>query len=223
MTGNEGRRHSSFVRVRDNFAQRAADFSETGVARQTATELSAIITQLEGHAAAQAAGIGQARQHTQTRGQARRALRDDLESIRRIALAMGLGNQFELPGDTDEALLNGSRAFATNALPLKQQVIAHEMPEDFLEELNADINAMAAAIADQTNAVGDHIAAGAAIDDLIDRGMELVRKLDAIMKTKYADNAAVLAEWTAAKHVERAPRHSAPVSPPSPGPPAPPA
>jgi hypothetical protein len=54
--------------------------------------------------------------------------------------------------------------------------------------------------------VGHHVAAGAAIDDAIDRGIEVVRKLDAIMKNKYANNASVLAEWTSASHTERAPR-----------------
>ena len=59
MTDNENRRHLMFVRVREFFAQRLADFSETAVARQLFAELVAIITTLDGYAAAQAAGIGQ--------------------------------------------------------------------------------------------------------------------------------------------------------------------
>jgi hypothetical protein len=61
----------------------------------------------------------------------------------------------------------------------------------------------------------------AAIDDAIARGMVLLRKLDAIMQNKYANNAAVLAEWMSASHVERAPKRSAPSLPPPP-PPLPP-
>lgn len=218
MTDNESRRHQMFVRVREFFAQRLADFSETGVARQLGTELTGIIATLDGHGAAQAAGIGQARQGTQTRGQARRALREDLEAISRIARTMDLQNQFPLPTeDNDKLLLNAARGFATNALPLKPQFIAHEMPADFLEDLNADINALEAAIAGQGNAVGDHVAAGAAIDDAIDRGMEIVRKLKGIVLNKYANNAAALAEWTSASHTERAPRNAAAGSTPPAG------
>jgi len=213
-----------FVRAREFLAQRLADFSETGVARQLFAELVAIITTLDGYAAAQAAGIGQARQGTQTRGQARRALREDTEAISRIARTMDLQNQFPLPTeDNDKLLLNAARGFAANALPLKAQFIAHEMPADFLEDLNAEADALEAAIAEHGNAVGDHVAAGAAIDDAIDRGMDTVHKLDPIVK-KYANNPAALAEWTSASHTERAPRHAAaPSSTPPAGSSTPPA
>ncbi len=225
MTDNENRRHRMFVRVREFLAQRLADFSETGVARQLLTALIGIITELDGHAASPAAGIGQARQHTQTRGQARRALREAIEAISRIARTMGLESQFPLPvADNDQLLLNAARAFATNALPFKAQFIAHEMPADFIEDLNADADALEAAIAEHGNAVGDHVAAGAAIDDAIDRGMDTVRKLDPIVKLKYANNPGALAEWTSASHTERAPRRAAAggtppagSSPPAPG------
>jgi len=44
------------------------------------------------------------------------------------------------------------------------------------------------------------------IDELIERGNDIVRKLDAIVRNKYANNVGVLAEWTSASHTERAPR-----------------
>jgi hypothetical protein len=80
------------------------------------------------------------------------------------------------------------------------------MPADFLEDVAADIAAMEAAMGEQSGGLGNRIAAGAAIDDAIDRGVEVVRKLDAIVKNKYANNPAVLAEWISAGHTERAPR-----------------
>jgi hypothetical protein len=59
----------------------------------------------------------------------------------------------------------------------------------------------------------------------IDRGINVVRKLDAIVKNKYANNPAVLGEWASASHNERAPRHKQTTAPqpPSPSPPSPPA
>lgn len=62
-------------------------------------------------------------------------MRLDLEAINRAARIMGVENEFPLPPENnDKELLNAARAFARNALPLKAQFIAHEMPEDFLED-----------------------------------------------------------------------------------------
>lgn len=214
MTDNDGRKHQAFVRVREFFAQHATDFSETSIASQRVTELTGIINDIDADAATQAATTGQAHQHTQSRREARLALRDDVEAINRIARTMGLQNQFPLPpADNDQLLLNAARGYATNALPLKAQFLARELPADFIEDLHANTAALEKAIADQANAVGDHVSSGASIEDKIDRGMEILRELKPIMLVKYADKPAVLAEWTTASHVEKAPRRAAATGP----------
>jgi len=48
--------------------------------------------------------------------------------------------------------------------------------------------------------------------------MVIARKMDAIVRNFYRDNAAVLAEWTTARHVERGPKRK--TSAPEPPPPA---
>jgi len=205
-----------FVRVRDFITQRLGDLSEAGVARQLYTQLQSVITRLESLSADQASGIGQAHQRTQTRGSARLSLRDALEAIHSVAVAMGLGEQFPLPERTDASLLQVGRAAAANALPLKAQFIAHEMPAEFIEDLLARIAALETEIAEHGNAVGDHVQASEAIDEAIEKGIELVEKLDGIMRAKYASNRAVLAEWMSASHTERAPTRSANAAPPPP-------
>ena len=130
---------------------------------------------------------------------------------------MGLEAQFKRPdNDTEEALLNTAHSYATNALPLKAQFIAHEMPADFIDDLNEDIADLEAARASQGNAVGDHVSASAALDDALDRCDDIVRKLDPIMKNKYANNPGALAEWISASHIERAPRRKKATTPPPP-------
>jgi hypothetical protein len=62
-----------------------------------------------------------------------------------------------------------------------------------------------------------------AIETEIDEGDATVRKLDAIMKNKYANNPAVLAEWTSASHTERAPRRQKETKPDDGGSSTPPA
>lgn len=216
MDDNQNRKHESFIRSRDYFAQVANQFAPNGVAQQTATAFTAVIAQIEAKGAAQTGGIGQARQHTFTRAEGRRELRADLEAINRAARIMGLQNEFQLPAeDNDRLLLNAARAFAANALPLKAQFIAHEMPEDFLEDLAADIATFETAIANQSDAIGGHVAAGEVLDDLFDEATEHQKKLDGFMRNKFANNAEILAEWTRASHVERAPRREKSAPPPT--------
>jgi hypothetical protein len=206
-------------------AAHATEFAEGSLGKQHFTGLGAIITEIAGLAASETSGFGAERQGTTTRAQARDALLEDLEALSRTARAMsdevpGIENKFRIPRDNnDQTLLSAGRAAATDVLPLKTQFIAHEMPADFLEDLAADIAAMQTAISNQSGGVGDHAAASAAIDDAIARGMDLLRKLDAIVRNKYANNPGVLAEWTTASHVERAPKRAKPdPSPPTPPP-----
>ena len=224
MRDTENRRHQMFVRVKGFGIDHANDFAANGLGTQLFTDLAGIVTQLDNHAAAEASGVGAARGGTSTRAAAREALRDDLEAISRTARAMaedtpGIDDKFRLPrGNNDQALLNAARAFAADAAPLSAQFIGHEMPADFLTDLNTDIANMEAAISHQSSGVGDHVAAGAAIDETIDVGNAIVRKLDAIVRNRYANNPATLAEWTSASHTERSPRRKAPASPPTPSP-----
>ena len=47
-----------------------------------------------------------------------------------------------------------------------------------------------------------------AIDQVIDRGMDAVKQLNAIVKNKFINEPAKLATWASAKHTERSPRSS---------------
>ena len=226
MNDNQNRRLQRAVRVRGFIAQRRADFSTTGVVLQLYATLQTLITKLESLAAAQVAGISEAHQHTESRGSARLALRQALEAINSVARAMGVASEFPLPDhDNDNNLLHAARAFVPKASDRKAAFLAHEMPADFIEDLQAHIAALEAAIADHGDAVGDHIEASDAIDLTIDELDEVIDKLDAVIRPKYADNRPVLTEWLSARHVERAPRRAQPSAPPPAGttPPAPPA
>jgi hypothetical protein len=213
MNDHENRKHQMFVRAQQLIASRLSDFAPTSLVRDLAVDLAAVITELNNHAAAETSGESSARQGTVTRLEARAALREDLEAINRTARAMmderpGLNEKFRLPrGNNTQQMLSAARAFAADALPLKADFIAHELPGNFLEDLAADILALEGAMSDQSGGIGDRVAASAAIDEAIERGAVITRKLDAIIKNKYANDRATLAEWTSASHTERAPRH----------------
>jgi hypothetical protein len=111
--------------------------------------------------------------------------------------------------------------YATNALPLKTELIAHELPADFLEDLAADKAAFQSANAERLNAVGDHISAREELQNALAGAVEKVRDLTSLMKVKYADNPGKLAEWMAASHIERPARRpkagaGTPPTPPTP-------
>jgi hypothetical protein len=220
MEDTHNRRREMFLRVQGFGTAHSADFGRNGLGSQLLTELDGIVDQLSTHAATEASGRGTAKQGTTTRAAAREALRDDLEAINRTARAMaedtpGINDKFRFPrGNNDQNLLSAARAFAADAVPFSAQFIGHEMPADFLTDLATDIANLEAAISHQAGGVGGHVAAGVAIDETVDQGLVIVRKFDAIVRNKYADNPATLAEWTSASHTERAPRRSTPGAPP---------
>ena len=220
MNDKESRNHQRFVRVHGFAQAHASDFASNSLGAQTFAIVGAVIIEINGLAAGEVSAHGGARQGTETRAQARVALRVALEAINRTARAMandvpGINEMFRLPrGNNDRDLINAARAFLADATPLKAQFIAHELPADFLEDLQADIEAMEAAMRDQSTGVGNHVAASAALDDAFSRGNEAVRRADAIVRNKYANNPGVLAEWTSASHIERAPRRAKTSEPP---------
>lgn len=216
MNDTENKRYQMFVRVKNFGISVVGDFAPTSVGGRLFALVEAIANEIESHTSSQVSGFGTARQETVSRAQARADLRDTLEGINRTARAMadtvpGLDNKFRLPRNSnDQELLATARSFAMDVVPFSAQFVAHELPDDFIGDLDSDIAALENAIDRQSNAVGDHIAARAALDDAIGRGVDAVRKLGAIVKNKYGERPAVLAEWTSVSHTERSRRRSAP-------------
>ena len=56
----------------------------------------------------------------------------------------------------------------------------------------------------------------ASVEDAIDRGLNVRRTLDVIVRNKYEENPVALAEWTSARHIERASGKKGKESPPPP-------
>jgi hypothetical protein len=223
MNDNERRTYGMFVRAQQFFSTHDADFATGSLGKQLIAELGATINEIDQHTTTQASSDGSYRQGTTSRSEARAALYDDLEAINRTAETMdgepGLDEKFSLPArGNDQNCLSAARAFLADALPLKAQFIAHELPATFLEDLQEDIQAMEEAINDQAGGRANRVNAGAAIDDAIEKGRVITRKLDALVSNKYRNAPATLAEWASVSHIERAPRRRSGPSVPTPGP-----
>jgi len=97
------------------------------------------------------------------------------------------------------------------------------MAPELIDDLKARILAVEQATDAQERAESARIKATADLAAAIERGLSDVRELDAIVRNTYAGNAAELAAWESASHVERAPRHADDEEEEAPEPPAAPA
>src|SRR4051812_38565143 len=212
-------------RMQEFCSSHSSDFAPTSLGAQLSTKLSTQLSDLTSLTATQASGGGAARQATELRADARDDLHSRLKRFNRTANAIaitvpGLDNKFRLPrGDNDEQLVATARAFASDAVEFKDHFTAREMPATCIDDLNASITRFENSMDDQSGAVGDRVGSGVAINKKIEEIMPTRRELNPIMENKYADDAATLAEWKRASHIERAARRSRDEPPPSTPPP----
>jgi hypothetical protein len=132
--------------------------------------------------------------------------------ISRTARAMafsvkGVEDKFRMPRNiNDHVLLETARAFLVDALKFVDDFKQRELPADFFEELDSNIKLFEKAISEQNQGLETRAGSNAAIDDAIERGMNTVRELDAIVRNKYSEDPYMLMAWETARHVERARR-----------------
>lgn len=209
MNDQDIRRYQMFTRVRDFGAEHADAFPAKSLGAQKFTDLNAVIAELDEQGATQSSGKSAARTSAASKGEARAALREQMDAISRTAARIssdspGSPNNFRLPrSNGDQELLNTARAFAQEAAPLKAEFTKREMPAGFIDDLNAAIDDFEQAVNSRNLSTTRRITATAAIDDAIERGLNIVRDMDPIIRNKFRDDPATLAAWTSASHVER--------------------
>jgi hypothetical protein len=229
MKDSATRRLETFIRVRRFGASHSSAFPAGSRGAEVLAEVDAVIAEMEADASAQHTGRHAAMAGTALIAAARAELREDLEAIRRTARVMalnspGLEDKFRLPRKArDQELLAAARSFAQEALPLRQEFTRRGLPADFIEDLNADVEAFGRAIDGKAQQAGARVAATASIDAAIERGTNAVRELDAVVRNVFRADPAALAEWTSASHTERAPRSVAGRTATTPAQPPPPA
>lgn len=226
MKDTERRRYETFLRVREHGASRTTEFPMESLAGELFNGLGRVIEEIDAHTRAQASSQGSVMEGSTSKAAARDQLRRDMEAISRTARAMamtvpGLEDKFRSPRSvSDQDLLVRARAFAADALPLKAEFIRRGLPDNFLDELLSDVAEFEQAVNQKMQAREAQVAATAGIDDAIERGVDILRELDAIMRNKYANDPVSMAAWLSASHTERSPRHAAPPQP-NPAPPTP--
>lgn len=101
---------------------------------------------------------------------------------------------------------------------LRAKFVAYELPEDFVEDLRADRDALTNCNKNKHSDLSESVEATAAIDELLDEAQAVITRLDAAIKNKYARVPEKLAAWRSASRTARPSRPAKP-TPPTPTPP----
>ena len=216
MNNREARRFDMFNRVQTFGREHAADFAPAGEAAKQFTALGPIIEGMESARADQLGG------GTTAKAVLLDALRLDLKNIARTGRALaeddpGLADRFRAPANSSlPALTTAATAYLKELADpaLVARFVAHELPADFVTDLQADLDALDNAQDDQETVRETGVSGTASIDRLVAEGMKAVTCLDAIMHNKYARVPEKLRAWQSASHIERAPQRAKPAAAP---------
>jgi hypothetical protein len=208
MNERELRRYQMFGRAHIFGRDNQADFASGSKAATAFANLARIITDLDAAKAAQQGGGNTAKEVLLD------ALRLDLQNVARTARAIaqdepGFADKFRLPDGPSQTGLRTAAAATIKKLKetgILPKFTAHELPADFVKNLEDDRKAVVEAEAAETSDDSAGVASTAAIGRLIRDGMKEITTLDAIMHNKSTRNPDKLRAWKSASHVERAPQ-----------------
>lgn len=197
-----------FTRVLNFAAERPDSFPADTVGREMLSVLEDVISNVNEAITSQTSGLSYVQRASAERMGAREALRERLQAMTRTARAMaldtpGLENLFRLPRKaSDSALLQAARAFVADGLSYREQFIRYGMEPTFIEDLQGEIADMERAMSGQNTGRDSHVVATATVEMMVERGLNAVRRLDAVVRNKFRDVPAILVAWESARHVE---------------------
>lgn len=212
MLKRQRRKFEMFLKVREFFSSRTADFPADSVGGGLFAALLPIIEQIERLAAEKISVAGDVAQAIDIKGDAKDLLTDRLQDIVEMAETMafeinGLEHKFRIPKNRGvPSLVATGRAFAAEAAEHRADFIRYGLKADFLDELTAATAALEAAYSETDESTQERVGTNAAFVPLIKDGTEKVKRLDPIVKIKYRSDAANLSAWIYASHVAREPQ-----------------
>lgn len=178
-----------------------------------------VISALESYSAAQLSGAsGRA---VEQKSVLDAAIRRKMKRYSRTARALniddaGFRRLFRIPdGNNQQNLIAAAREFVVEARRFPNEFAGRGIPATLADELEADIDAMEAAIIAKASGKIETVGATAGIDEQIEKGMNAEIILDSIMHNVYFDNPVKLAQWTTARHVKKAPKKKDDPTPPT--------
>jgi hypothetical protein len=196
------------------------------VATAAFTGMSNAITLIEALDASRLNGSSTSRGASEEKQLLRNLLRSQVSDLSRISKTLDKGTHPDVasqlkigrPGSYAAMITLGTNAVAV-VTPIKQVFIDRGAPATVIEDLQASIDALQEAIGRRLGGRGKRIGSNADLRAAISAGRVHVAVLDGIMSIALKNTPGLLAEWKAAKRVQR--RHPAeateppaPVTPP---------
>ncbi|MBD0325585.1 MAG: hypothetical protein ICV68_04100 [Pyrinomonadaceae bacterium] len=188
---------------------------------QLATALDAKITEAETQAAKQDAATLDRQESTEQKRVAINTLKGQMRAMNRTARSIdeqmpGIADQFKMPTDSDQAVLNRARAFIEAATPIPNEFTSRGFPASFLTDMQATIDAVDQAEDRQSAALAAQTAATKALAVILKQLREIIRELDSIIRNLFRNDPATLAAWESASHIESGPTKKETPPPPTP-------
>lgn len=207
MTEREENIQDMFIATAQFDTENSADYAHLADAAAAFAIVRSVITALEGFTADQLSGL--AGQAVEQKSVLREAIRRKMVRYARTARGLniddpGFRRLFRVPdGDNDQTLIAAAREFVQEARNFEADFARRGIPKELAGQLEADINAMEAAMSAKASGQMETVGATAGIDAEIERGMAAEKILDSMMRNVYDDNPVKLAAWRTARHVRR--------------------
>jgi hypothetical protein len=211
MNDSQIRELEAGQRAREFAIAQAADFPPHTRGAALSALIEAAIRHVEEQAARQVAANLDRQESTEQKQAALESLLEQLSAINRTARSInqlfpGIADQFKMPRGGDQTVLNLARAYISAATPIASEFTSRGLPETFLTDLQATIDAVTAAENRQAAALAALTSATAGVALGLRQLREALRELDAIMRNRYRQDPATLAAWKSARRVEKAPQ-----------------
>jgi hypothetical protein len=225
------RRYDKFGREITFFNDNKTDFAPAGEAAKRAGNLVRIVQEMDDAKAGQGGGSATPKEVLLD------SLQLDLGNIHRIAAAIaqdepGFADDFRTAENSESSLTTAGDKYLAQFQPadgdtaaqraaktaLIARFVAHELPATFVDDLQGDLEDIAAAHEQLQSGDQGSVENTAALGRLARAGMKESTDLDAILRAKYTRNADQLRGRESASHLERTPVRAKKTPPPTPPP-----
>jgi hypothetical protein len=209
MKDKERRINETGNRVNDFFDTRQDAFAHNAIASAKIALLEQKVSAFAEQHEAQIAGTGTSKQKTGFSDTHFDELKDAMRDIVNFATVMapdidGLENKFRMPRSNGKRnMIAAARVFAVDAVTFKADFINYGMPAAFVENLTAKANALEQTMSEGNRAKESGVGATGELGANAKNIVDLIRGLDPIVRMIYRNDAANLAAWTFASHIQR--------------------
>lgn len=188
----------------------ATDFPAASIGGQQFALITAAVPTASTLAQAQVSGGSQFKAGVKSKAVAYKLLHDDILAISNAAHSLvllgtaGLDGKFHMPRNHGaQDTLNAARAFKTDAAAFSAAMISLGLDANFITNLDTHITAFETAIKDKGAGQLAQGGATGGIDDTTHKAAIALHVVDTVVRNKYKNDPAKLAEWTIASHVEK--------------------